>query len=142
MFPKDVPITDYRTYIIEENKPDVIVIHNPYDEYNNLTRVHPKYFSSNLKNHTDCLVYSPYFSFGTYIPEKSDFLYMQPATLNADKIIVQSEKVKRIFNKYGFADDKFIVSGSPKVDAIVNARKEDVDIPKNWIDKLSGKRYS
>jgi hypothetical protein len=140
MFPKDVPITDYRTYIIEENKPDVIVIHNPYDEYNNLTRVHPKYFSSNLKNHTDCLVYSPYFSFGTYIPEKSDFLYMQPATLNADKIIVQSEKVKRIFNKYGFADDKFIVSGSPKVDAIVNARKEDVDIPKNWIDKLSGKK--
>jgi CDP-glycerol glycerophosphotransferase (TagB/SpsB family) len=53
---------------------------------------------------------------------------------------VQSEKVKRIFNKYGFADDKFIVSGSPKVDAIVNARKEDVDIPKNWIDKLSGKK--
>ena len=120
MFPKDVPITDYRTYIIEENKPMTVIqtlmmntIINASTSLN---------ISQNLKNHTDCLVYSPYFS-SVHIPEKSDFLYMQPANLNADKIIVQSEKVKRIFNKYGFADDKFIVSGSPKVDALLMHEK-------------------
>lgn len=140
MFPKDVPIIDYRLYNIEERHPDVIFIHNPYDDNNTLTRVRPEYYSSRLKNNTDCLVYSPYFSYGSYAPGKSDFQYREPGTINSDKIIVQSEKVKKIFKTYGFNDDKLIVSGSPKIDAIVNAKRENVNMPVEWKEKLSDRK--
>ena len=58
-FPDYVPITDWRKYNIQERHPDVIYIHNPYDELNTVTRVHPDYFSKTLKNYTDMLVYIP-----------------------------------------------------------------------------------
>lgn len=140
MFPKTVPITDYRLYNIEERHPDVIFIHNPYDDNNILTRVHPKFYSSSLKNNTDCLVYSPYFSFGSYAPGKSDFQYIEPGTINADKIIVQSEKVKKIFKTYGFNEDKLIVSGSPKIDAMIGLNKDQISMPEEWKQKLHNRK--
>jgi len=93
-----------------------------------------------IKNYTDCLVYSPYFTFGSYTPEKSDFQYVAPGIINADRVIVQSEKVKRIFCTYGYEDTKFIVSGSPKVDAIVNLNENNLYIPKEWKEKLCDKK--
>lgn len=41
MYPDYVPITDYRDYQFAQRQPDIIFIHNPYDEYNYLTSVHP-----------------------------------------------------------------------------------------------------
>ncbi len=41
-FPEDIPITPWREYSIPENKPDAIYIHNPYDECNLVTSVHPE----------------------------------------------------------------------------------------------------
>lgn len=140
LFPKNIPITDYRLYNIEKKRPDAIFIHNPYDNNNILTRVYPDYFSSRLKNYTDCLVYSPYFSYGSYTPGKTDHQYLQPGTINADKIIVQSERVKKIYKTLGFNDNKLIVSGSPKIDAVINANRENVDIPKEWEEKLRNKK--
>lgn len=140
LFPKDVQITDYRNYDIAKRHPDAIIIHNPYDDNNILTRVHPNFFSSRLKEHTDCLVYSPYFTYGNFIPGKSDYQYLEPGTVNADKIIIQSEKVKKIFKTYGFSDDKLIVSGSPKIDAIVKLNSNDMDMPEKWKEKLGNKK--
>ena len=52
-FPKDVPVTDFRNYDIEARHPDAIYIHNPYDDRNFVTSVHPDYYSSKLKDLTD-----------------------------------------------------------------------------------------
>lgn len=139
-FPKEVGIKDYRDYKLDVEKADIIVIHNPYDDCNNLTSVHPQFYSSELKKHTECLVYSPYFTFGTYSGEKSKHLYVMPGTINADKIVVQSNKVADIFKSYGFKDEKLMVTGSPKTDEIYNFTREKVELPKEWEEKLKGKK--
>lgn len=41
LYPKNVPITRYDEYDLEARRPDVIYIHNPYDECNHVTSVHP-----------------------------------------------------------------------------------------------------
>lgn len=139
-YPKNVKVVDYKDYNLEKEHPEVIIIHNPYDGCNNLTRVPERYYSRNLKKCTECLVYSPYFTFSTYNEKKSNFLFVEPGTLYSDKIIVQSQKVKEVFLKLGFNDNRLLVSGSPKADAVRNYTKENVDMPKEWEDKLIGKK--
>ncbi len=139
-FPKYVPITDWKTFSLEDAMPDAIFIHNPYDDGNNLTTIHPNYYSDVLKQYTDCLVYVPYFTMGSYIKGRSDFHYINKGTQNADKVIVQSDFVKEIYQSYGYSLDKLIVTGSPKTDAVVNRLKDKFEYPKEWISKLEGKK--
>ncbi|HHT57295.1 CDP-glycerol glycerophosphotransferase family protein [Herbinix luporum] len=138
--PDYVPITHYEHYNIEEHNPEIIFSHNPYDDTNNLNRVPEKYFSSNLKKHTSCLVYSPYFTYGANNPGRTDFQYAVPGARNADFIIVQSDKVKEIFQSYGYPESKLLAVGSPKIDAIIYKMKEQVVTPKEWKDKLHGRK--
>lgn len=35
-YPQDVPVTDYRTFRLEDKKPVQVFIHNPYDQNNRL----------------------------------------------------------------------------------------------------------
>ena len=60
-FPDDVPVISYEKYNLEVNHPDEIYIHNPYDDKNFVTSIHPFFYSGNLKKYTDKLVYIPYF---------------------------------------------------------------------------------
>ncbi len=139
-FPKYVPITDWTTFSLEDVMPDAIFIHNPYDDGNTLTTIHPNYYSDVLKQYTDCLVYVPYFTMGSYIKGRSDFQYVNKGTENADKVIVQSDFVKKIYQSYGYSSDKLVVTGSPKTDAIVNRLKDKFEYPEEWISKLEGKK--
>ena len=60
-FPADVPVISCEDYDFAGRHPDAIYIHNPYDEYNRVTCVDPRFFSRKLKQYTDELVYIPYF---------------------------------------------------------------------------------
>ena len=60
-FPEHVPVTDYNSYDFAKRRPDMIVIQNPYDEYNLTTSVHPFFYARNLRQYTDRLVYIPWF---------------------------------------------------------------------------------
>ena len=40
-YPDYVPVTDYNDYNFKARRPDVIYIHNPYDNCNHVTSVHP-----------------------------------------------------------------------------------------------------
>lgn len=60
-YPDYVPVTYYKDYPFAERQPDIIFIHNPYDEYNYVTSVHPFFYARNLKQYTDKLVYVLYF---------------------------------------------------------------------------------
>ncbi len=54
-------LTDWQSYNFEDRMPDVIYIHNAYDNCNRVTSVHSKFYSGNLKKYTEKLVYIPYF---------------------------------------------------------------------------------
>ena len=155
-YPKNIEVIDWQSYNFEERKPDAIYIHNPYDDWNLVTCVHPRFFSSNLKKYTEKLVYIPYFVLqeiepddqGT-IDQMKHFIWT-PGVINADKVIVQSEKMKQIYvNEYlkaaqenglqgnhldrKYLEEKFLGLGSPKIDKVLNTKKEDLEIPKEWL---------
>ena len=70
LFPDYVPVLDWREYSrdkLREMHPDVIFIHNPYDNFNAVTSVDMQYYSRNLKGCADKLVYIPYFVVGDTI---------------------------------------------------------------------------
>lgn len=154
-YPDYVPITRYDEYNLEAKHPDVIYIHNPYDNCNYVTSVHPYFYSQNLKNFTDMLVYIPYFILGEIDPDNEravegikHFCFM-PGIINADKVIVQSENMKKIYvHEYlkaaresgltgkhldkAYLEKKFLGTGSPKFDKVVNTEVRDEDIPEGW----------
>lgn len=47
-FPKDIPYVG-EEFSLEEERPDCIFIHNPYDDKNYVTSVHQRYYTENLK---------------------------------------------------------------------------------------------
>ena len=142
LYRNDILVTDYQSYDIEERHPDLVFIHNPYDNANYVTTVHPDFYAERLSKFTDMLVYIPYFVTGDYIDESFCVL---PGTLYAHKIFVQSESIKRKYvkcyksfekennchNRFGKADDKFIALGSPKFDAVINMQVK-YDVPEDW----------
>lgn len=154
-YPGYVPVMRYEAYDFANRKPDMIFIHNPYDECNVITSVHPFFYSSNLKQFTEQLVYIPYF---VCYGKVREHYCMAPAVYNADKVIVQSDEVcdeyKRVFvetvmeeqaanlseadkNRYKeavekLADEKFLGLGSPKYDRLIEYQNSDHVIPKEW----------
>lgn len=148
-YPKKVPITNYKEFDFETHHPDIIYIHNPYDYINLVTSVHPFFYSDNLKKYTDKLIYIPYFVMGEVSPdneatvESKKHYCMTPGVLNADKVIVESEDVRQIYIKaltkeMGAAsrskwEEKILGLGSPKFDKVINTKKEDLEIPEEWL---------
>ena len=152
-YPANISITNWEKYNFEERQPDVIYIHNPYDDWNLVTCVHPRFFSSNLKKYTEELVYIPYFVLEEIDPNdqvKIDamkhFCFL-PGIVNADRVILQSENMRQIYmNEYAKVvetaggtidrkqlEEKFLGTGSPKFDKVMNTKKEDLDIPEEWL---------
>ena len=149
LYPHDVPITGYTEYDFGTHRPDIIFIHNPYDECNLVTSVHPFFYSKNLKQFTDELIYIPYFVLSEVNPESEvevesiEHFVTVPGVIHADKVIVQSEKMRqayiKIMTKYAGEstrsvwEDKILGLGSPKFDKVTNTDKEDVEIPVEWL---------
>lgn len=154
-YPSNIDIVDYKVYKIEERHPDVIYIHNPYDECNYVTCVPERYFSKNLRNFTNCLVYIPYFILNDIEPDDQDSIdqikhfCFQPGIIYSHKVIVQSEKMRQIYiNEFikqareaGFSGDytnkkcleeKILGLGSPKIDKVHSTKKEELAIPSEW----------
>lgn len=162
-FPQNIEIIDWQNFNFEERRPDSIYIHNPYDNWNHVTTVHPRFYSNNLKKYTDELVYIPYFVLADIDPndkervDKIKHFCFLPGIINADKVIVQSENMRKIYiNAYieeakalGFPADrkelenKIFGTGSPKFEKVRNTKKEDIEIPENWlkiIERADGSR--
>ena len=153
-YPSYVPIKDWREYKISEHRPDIIVIHNPYDGVNMVTTVHPDFFAEKLKEFTRLLVYIPYFvSFNDDDTDIDEVHSISAGTLHADVVIVQSEKIREKYinaftrhvndipNLIPYLKSKFIALGSPKFDKVLNAKREHYIIPDEWkklIDKPDG----
>lgn len=145
--PADIPITDWKNLVLEEMQLDVAYIHNPYDDFNKVTCVYPRFFASNLKKYVKTLVYVPYFATMNYVEEHFCVL---PGVLYSDAVIVQTENVKRSYletiekferenglnNVFSANKDKFCVFGSPKFDKVLNMQMNDFVIPETWRKKI------
>lgn len=149
MYPDYVPIVHYEDVHLDEERPDKIFIHNPYDEYNLMTSVHPRFYSEKLKAYTEELIYVPYFVLDEVNPEDelavenmAHFCQVN-AILYADKVIIQSEQMKQVYVKVltewkgkhtqKIWEKKILGLGSPKFDKVLNHRKEDIEVPKEWL---------
>lgn len=143
VFPANVPVVDWRDYDIKEHHPDVIYIHNPYDDGNRITMVEPRFFSRNLRKHTDTLVYIPYFAWTGIWPANHLGL---PCYEHVDKIIVQSPYYRTWGDGGTYESDNKLLSevlpsrkmqalGSPKLDRMA-ALGEKIVVPEEWQVKI------
>lgn len=155
MFPEDVPTVNWEDFDLQEIHPDVIYIHNPYDEYNRVTSVESRFYSSKLKVQTDKLVYIPYFVLAEpelegkseeeieKIEEGIEGFVLTPAVLNAHQVIVQSEAMREVYinvltrktdkQDRTFWEKRILGTGSPKFVKVATTKKEDLDIPDAWL---------
>ncbi len=155
-YPDNIEVTYYGDYPLEERRPDAIYIHNPYDGWNQVACVPERYYCRNLKKYTNLLVYIPYFVLDEIEPDDEKkiasmkhFCFL-PGVIYADKVIVQSEKMRQIYiNEYmkaakenglrgEYADrkrleDKILGLGSPKLDRVQRVSKEAVSVPEEWL---------
>lgn len=147
-FPENVTITNYKSYDFDEHRPDIIYIHNPYDDCNSVTSVHPFFYTKNLKKYTNKLVYIPYFTLDNISPDDQIGIDSMkhfcnlPGVVNADKVVVQSSSMRQIYineltkltgvNTKLYWEKKILGLGSPKVDKILHTKFEDLKIPKEW----------
>lgn len=145
-YPPDVPVISWQEYLLQERRPDVAYIHNPYDACNYVTSVHPMFYAKELKQYVDKLVYIPYF---TAVNDKVEPQFcVLPGTLYADCVIVQSEAVRQTYieelrkferenncgDAFGNIEKKVLAPGSPAYDsdrtAVIN--NKDMPIPEEW----------
>ncbi len=150
-YPDYVLVTDWTEYSIPKRRPDEIYIHNPYDDMNYVTSVHPAFYTDELKKYTDMLIYIPYF-IGVNDCVVGHFC-TTPGVLHADRVIVESEKVKKIYiealaefeetNKckgiFGDWNKKIIVAKSSKIERVTRVNPENIALPEEWKSKIYDK---
>lgn len=148
MYPDYVPITKYDEFDFENIHPDMIYVHNPYDDSNIVTSVHPFFYSKNLKKYTDRLIYIPYFVLEDINPKNKEAVeQMQhfaqvPGVIHADVVIVQSENMRQCYiesmvklageHTRSEWEQKILGIGSPKFDKVMGTGKDELEIPNRW----------
>lgn len=137
-YDSELPIVDWRTYDIENRRPDVIFTNNAYDEFNVVTSVHPDFYCKRLRELTECLCYIPYFLAGA---SKIDHFAKLVGVVYADKVILESESIREVYidvyvnelgGKLENAKEKFVALGSPKMDKIMNGQRDEWVLPIAW----------
>ena len=153
-YPDDVPTINYEEYNMEERCPDIVFIHNPYDDYNRVTTIHPNYYVKELKQYVGKVVYIPYYVSNEFNPSdlivqrtKEPFI-MTPGVIFSDYTIVQSENMKRLYinvlekkcpdSVAPNWEKRILGLGSPKVDRVLQTRRDDNRLPKEWKEKIYG----
>lgn len=143
-YPDYVPVVHYEAYNLEQRRPDVIYIHNPYDGNNLVTSVDPRFYSSELKKYTECLAYIPYCVYDENDNINSTNICQRYITLgvcNSDKVILQSEKFRtaiintimtRSNKKREFWENRIVAIGSPKYDKVLQLEDKLANIPESW----------
>lgn len=145
-YPKDVVLEDYRKFDLALRHPDFIFIQNPYDEWNSATSIPKEYYSSEIINYTEQLIYIPYFNVEEFEKENErqywnmNYYCTVPGVVNADRVFVQSQEMKKVYvdKLTEFAGEatrelwekKISGIGSPLSD--YNSEVTDVKYPKKW----------
>lgn len=129
-----VPQTVASIHVLKEMHPDTIYFHNPYDDRNIITLVHPAFHSKKLAECTEDLVYVPYYTSGGDL----EHIIKAPGVRRANRIIVYSQE------SY---DAYFSILGQYSVDWKRNiilkqrsAPRTDYEMPAEWIRIARGRK--
>ena len=163
-------ITDYKEYDIAARRPDAIFTFNTYDETSFMMITPEEYFCRILRHQTDMLIYMPYFVSddvpgedlsGEEVEEMFSKRYAyeygrlncaRPATFHCHKTILPSENIRRHFEysydkhapkihkKNDGGAKKFFALGSPKLEKIINATREDYPLSDEWKEIIGNKK--
>jgi len=158
-FPENVPVVFYKDFSLSEHEPDVVFIHNPYDQYNYVTSVHPDYYIPELKKYANKVVYIPYYISPEAPPESLEIqkqkegFVMTIGVMQSDMVFLQSENMKRLYInileknirnvKKDYWEKKIFGLGSPKLDRVHEVKRDDSRLPAKWrsiIYDKTGKR--
>lgn len=149
LFPENLHVLPYDKFDFALHYPETIYIQNPYDETDKVLSVHTFFYSANLRKYTEQLVYIPPFvleeftenSYREYFNMK--YYCTVPGVVNADRVIVQSENMKRLYVRKltEFAgeetreiwEEKIVETGSPVEAVRKNVLKVAMEqIPEAW----------
>ena len=131
--------------IVEYQKPpkkgeyDAILFHNPYDNANFVTSVHPLYYSDRLQGLSKLLCFVPY-GIGSTMAK------IMPGMVNADIVFTENEYITQEVKRQILAEggtqeeadhicEKFILVGSTKLELNLNQQ-----VPEEWKNRINGKR--
>ena len=136
-YPEYVPVLDWKEHDIAAWKPDIAYIHNPYDQYNYVTSIHPDFYAKRLCQFVEKLIYIPYFVHQNDVV--AEHYCVLPGTIYSNVVVLQSEKVRmRYMEEYRKAtgireglEKKFVAYGSPKLDFRIRGGRED-GLPEDW----------
>lgn len=134
-YPEYVPVVYFQNYLLGEKKPDIVFVHNPFDEHNHVTTVHPAYYSEELKKHCEKLVYVPYFVNPGFV---SDDYNLLPLLFRSDYLVLQSEQMKETCKDYPYYN-RVLPYGSPKFDKVIQMVKDGIEPPEQWNMDFTGK---
>lgn len=150
-FPKDLPLLPWEKTDLRKWHPDIIVIHNPYEDCSLVNTVEPRYYPSVLRRCTDKLVYIPYFIFGSGALKDPKLRQVRGLARTAgmwhsDAIILHSKEEKEAYIKAleGWRTPEYwqshiLALGSPKVDKL-NRAKDPEDLPPSWDGIIRGRK--
>lgn len=141
LFPDYVNALDWAKYDLKKIKPDIVLIHNPYDDTNLVTSVEERFYSRNIKKYTKKLIYIPYYISNDIV---GALKCTAPGVLNADQVILENENIKRQYEVYYpktiIPKDKFLALGSPKIEKVLSTTLEDIDMPEAWKKLLADRK--
>lgn len=135
-YPEDVPVVHFQEYLLEDKKPDLVFVHNPFDQCNHITTVHPAYYSQELKKSCGKMVYVPYYVNPGFL--SGDYNQL-PLLYRADYIVLQSEKMKETCREFPYYD-RVLPFGSPKFDKVIRLNNAKAAPPEEWNMDMSGKK--
>lgn len=154
LFPEYVNTVNDEEYDLENDLPDIIYIHNPYDDTNLVTRVDSRYYSWNLKKYCEKLVYLPYYKWIDVVSStsfKSAMYYADYTVQSSDDAVKRCiEASPEYANILGMdaasvrksMEKKLINLGSPEVDKVLSLSKENVTMPDDWRGKVIKSRVN
>lgn len=154
LFPEYVNVVNDEEYDLENDLPDIIYIHNPYDDTNLITRVDSRYYSWNLKKYCEKLVYVPYYKWVDGISSagfKSVMCYADHIVHSSDdavkRCIEASPEYASVLGLETIVvreamEKKLINLGSPKVDKVLSLSKDNVLMPDDWKGKVIKSRVN
>ena len=135
LFPEYVNTVNDEEYDLENDLPDIIYIHNPYDDNNLVTRVESRYYSYNLKKYCEKLVYIPYYKWVDGV-SATDF---RPGMYHADYAVQNSEDaVARYIDS---ADEYAGILGSEVIEVKETLKRKVINLGSPEVDKVMSLKF-
>lgn len=131
--PMGIPALSYEQYNIEEDCPELAFISQPYESCT-LEQFWPEYIAKHTR-----LVYLPYFLPAIVLADYPTTLCQMRVYDVAWKVIGSNQKHYKYYCRHAHhGGANMLVTGVPKIDPIVNMKKETVPLPVDW-ERIRGK---